>query len=117
MNESDEVEATKAKTCAVIAMHTTTNQKFGAMSAGIIIASIVIALIQKTFWPFFAGVIGSFLISYLIRLSCYRRVENTTGLPRLVQDHLLSMYKNDKQFAAAVEHARSDPTVNRSRHI
>lgn len=112
MSELDEVEATKAKTWVTIAMHETTNQKFGAMSAGIIIVSIVIGLINKSFWPFVIGVIVSFVVSYVIRLSCYRRVQRTTGLPRVAQDHLLALYKNDKNFAAAVERGRNDDTEN-----
>lgn len=116
MAESDDVEETKAKTCIALAMHATTNQKFGAMSAGIIIASIVIALLQKSFWPFVIGVVVSFSISYFMRLSCYRHVERITGLPRIAQDHLLNLYKTDQQFAAAVERARDDVAQGTSKH-
>lgn len=115
MTESDDVEATKTKTCVAIAMHTTTNEKFGATSAGIIVAFIIIAFIQKSFWPFVIGIVVSFFISYLMRLSCYRRVERATGLPRFAQDHILNLYKTDKQSAAAVERARSNATENTSR--
>ena len=105
MTEESDVDETKAKTCIAICMHERTNKKFGAMSAGIIIASIVIAFIQGSFWPFVIGIVVSFFMSYLIRLSCYRRVEQATGLPRVAQDHVLGLYKHDKQFAAAVDRA------------
>lgn len=108
MNESSEVEETKAKACAIIGMHATASKKYGAMSAGVIIASVVIAIIARSFWPIVIGVIASYCVSYLIKLSCYRRAEQATGLSRAAQDHIMGLYKHDKQFAAAVERARAE---------
>jgi hypothetical protein len=108
MSDSSDLEETKVKACAVIGAHEIYNSKFGATSAGIIIASIVMALFQKSFWPFAIGVVVSFVVSYFIRLSCYRRVERATGLPRFAQDQVLALYKRDNQFAAGIDHALNE---------
>lgn len=105
MSDPDEVEATKQKACVIIGMHEVANRKFGGMSAGVIIASIIIAFLQKSFWPLVVGIVVSFFASYFIRLSCYRRVEHVTGSPRQLQDYFLKMYKHDEQFAEAVHRA------------
>lgn len=106
MSEVDQEANTKAQGCVVAAMHANTDEKFGAMSAGIIIASIAIAFFQKSFWPFVIGVVFSFFASYLLRLACFRRVEQETGLPRSIQEHFMRLYKHDKQFAAEVDTLR-----------
>ncbi|MBK8114665.1 MAG: hypothetical protein IPK44_09095 [Candidatus Accumulibacter sp.] len=106
MSEADQDANTKAQGRIVASMHANTDEKFGAMSAGIIIASIATAYFQKSFWHFVIGVVISFFASYLLRLACFRRVEQKTGLPRSIQEHFMRLYKNDKQFAAEVDSLR-----------
>ncbi|WP_301101199.1 hypothetical protein [Propionivibrio sp.] len=106
MSDVDHNANTRAQGCLAAAMHANTDEKFGAMSAGIIIASIAIAYFQKNFWHFVMGVVISFFASYLLRLACFRRVEKKTGLPESIQEHFVRLYKNDKQFAAEVDTLR-----------
>ena len=108
MSEVDQDANTKAQGCVVAAMHANTDEKFGAMSAGIIIASIAIAFVQKSFWFLAIGVVISFFASYILRLACFRRVEKKTGLPTPVQEHFMRLYKTDKQFAAEVDALRKN---------
>jgi len=106
MSEVDQDANTKAQGCVAAAMHANNDEKFGAISAGIIVASIAIAYFQKSFWHFAIGVVISFFASYLLRLACFRRVEKKTGLPESIQEHFMRLYKNDKQFAAEVDTLR-----------
>ena len=112
MSEFGQDANTKAQGCVVAAMHANTDEKFGTISAGIIIASIAIAFFQKSFWPFVIGVVISFFASYLLRLSCFRRVEQKTGLPKSIQEHFIRLYKHDKQFAGEVDTLRKSMPGN-----
>ena len=103
MDEPSQDEKIEMQGCAAAAMHLEANQKFGNVSAGIIIASIVISIFQGSFWPIVTGVVISFLVSYFIRHSCFRYLERTAGMPRDAQIYFMLRYKSDKEFAAKVD--------------
>lgn len=103
MDDPSQDEKIEMQGCAAAAMHLEANQKFGNMSAGIVIASIIISIFQGSFWPIVIGVVISFVVSYFIRNSCFRYLERTTGMPRDTQIYFMLRYKSDKEFAAKVD--------------
>lgn len=103
MDEPSQDEKIEMQGCTAAVMHLEANQKFGNISAGIIIASIIISIFQGSFWPIVIGVVISFSVSYFIRQSCFRYVERSMGMPRDIQFHFWLRYKSDKEFAAKVD--------------
>lgn len=103
MNEPSQDDKIEMQGCLAAAMHLEANEKFGKISAGIIIASIIISIFKGSFWPIATGVVISFFVSYFIRHSCFRHLERTTGMPRDAQTYFMLRYKSDKEFAAKVD--------------
>ena len=87
----------------IVALHLSADEKFGKMSATVIAITGLISIYINSFLPVILGVIFSFLASYFIRYSCYRHIENTTGMSREGQFNFVQRYKTDKQFADEVD--------------
>jgi hypothetical protein len=103
MVEPSQDEKIEMQGCTAAAMHLAATNKFGKVSASIIIVAIIVSILKESFWPMAIGIFISFFVSYFIRYSCFRYLERTTGMPRDVQSYFLLRYKSDKGFATKVD--------------
>ena len=103
MDDASQDEKIEMQGCAAAALHLEANDRFGKISATIIIVAIIFSIFNESFWPIAIGVVISFFVSYFIRQSCFRYLERSTGMPASIQSHFLLRYKLDKEFAERVD--------------